>query len=189
MLYTAVAEPGTQQMPKGTYKGRRVIVQRLLAGGCGTVECSCGHQFRAGLSGSAFSPGKQSECCRPSQGCGVRTSELTVRALYGFIHRLLPGPSPESCLVFKELPSWSCVPEAYLYPGRAHGCIVEFRTPRATHFAEGSKEAAGEGSLLAAHRRCGLGLVAGAAGWGHGWMGLMGAEAPNQGHSAASIHT
>lgn len=47
----------------------------------------------------------------------------------------------------------------------------------------------GEGFLLAAHRRCGLGVVAWDAGWGHGWMGLMGAEAPNQGHSAASIHT
>lgn len=63
--------------------------------------------------------------------------------MYGFIHHLLSGPPPESCLVSKELPSWSCVPEAYLYPGRAHGCTVEFRTPRAKHFAEGSKEAAG----------------------------------------------
>lgn len=70
--YTAVAEPGAQQMPQGTYQGRRVIVQGPLAGGWARGR-SCGHQFRAGLSGSAFSPGKQAECCCPSQGCGGRT--------------------------------------------------------------------------------------------------------------------
>lgn len=140
------------------------------------MERIYGRQFRAGLSVSAFSPGKHSECCRPSQGCGGGPENSRSEPCMGSSNASSQALPPESCLVSKEAAQLVLCPQRLIYTqGGPMVTLLSSGPPELSTLLKCSKGAGGEGSLLAAHRRCGLGVAAWAAAWGHGWMGLTGA--------------